>query len=303
MKSNPVRLLISGSDGQLGQSFRSLLSKSSDFVCHAFNKDELDITNSDSLNFALRNIKPDYFINCAAYTAVDKAESEPEKCFNINAEACLIISKALKNSNTKLLHFSSDYVYNQFNFFPLSEKNIIHPKGVYAKSKAAGENIILNSGIPALIFRTSWVYAPFGHNFVKTMIRLGSEKTELNVVNDQYGAPTYTYDLVNAVLHIIQSCQQNKNLFSHFPGIYNFSNEGIITWYDFANQIMFEYGLECKIHPILTSQYPTPASRPLWSVLSKHKIKKDFQPDIPHWLSSLRHCINEIKNQNANESV
>ncbi|MBK8346184.1 MAG: dTDP-4-dehydrorhamnose reductase [Saprospiraceae bacterium] len=290
-----LKIAILGSNGQLGQEFR-FISASYEFVHFDFySRQVLDIADADRLKNLLAEHHYDYIINCAAYTAVDKAESEAEACYAINAEACRNITNAIQDTETRLVHFSSDYVYHTYTGFPIREEDTTDPQGVYAQSKLEGEQIIRASGVPALIIRTSWVISSFGHNFVKTMLRLGSEKPSLNVVNDQYGAPTYARHLAQAVLDIITQVENNDELVPAFDDTYNYANEGIVTWYDIADRIMNEKVLPCVVHAIPTSDYPTPASRPHWSVLSKHKIKTTFDLEIPHWYLAVKECLAAIQ--------
>jgi dTDP-4-dehydrorhamnose reductase len=292
-----VKICVLGADGQLGQEFR-FLAPSYEFLSFSFfGRSTLDITDEAQLNAVFRSVDYDYVINCAAYTAVDKAESESDVCFAINTTACSNIVQALAGLNTRLIHFSSDYVYHTYNGFPLHENDMVSPKGVYARSKWEGEEIIRQSNVPALILRTSWVISSFGHNFVKTMLRMGAEKSSLSVVNDQYGAPTYARHLAQAVLDIITSVVSDEALQNKFCGTYNYANEGVVTWYDIANTIMKIAELSCDVKPIPTDDYPTPARRPRWSVMSKNKIKTTFSLEIPHWYSALKECVEAIQLQ------
>lgn len=262
-----------------------------------FGKSSLDIMDEAAVNAILIEGNFDYVINCAAYTAVDKAEIEIEKCYAINTYACGTIVNTLSGLKTRLIHFSSDYVYNTYSGFPLKENDLTSPEGVYAKSKLEGERVIRNSKVPTLILRTSWVISSFGNNFLKTMLRLGKEKSNISVVDDQFGAPTYARHLAQAVLEIITMVEADHNLDFAFNETYNFANEGFVSWYDIAGTIMKEEGLACKVNPIPTKEYPTPATRPSWSVMSKSKIKNTFSLEIPHWYKALQECIFSIKSQ------
>lgn len=291
---NKLRIAVLGSNGQLGQEFTHI-SPSYEYIhFDFFSKQSLDISDPDQINTKLSQVNYDYIINCAAYTAVDKAESDAENCYAINTVACQNIVNAIQGSNTKLVHFSSDYVYHTYNGFPITEDDSTQPRGVYAASKLEGEQIIRASGVPSLILRTSWVISSFGHNFVKTMLRLGQEKSSINVVCDQYGAPTYARHLAKAVLDIITDVESNPTKLEAFNDTYNYANEGIVTWYDIADRIMKEKEFSCVVRPIPTTDYPTPASRPSWSVLSKQKIKASFNVEIPHWYEALKECIKEM---------
>jgi len=290
-----IKILVLGANGQLGQEFRYLASENKDIDFVFFGRDEVDICSEDDVLRIIDENKPNFVINCAAYTAVDKAEAEVDQCFSINRDACATITNVLNGKDIKLVHFSSDYVYNSYTGFPIKEDDNKNPQSVYATSKLEGENIIRASEVPALIIRTSWVVSSFGHNFVKTMKKLGAEREQLNVVNDQYGAPTYARHLAKSVIDIIMKVTENPSLEPHFNDTYNYANEGLITWYDLASQVMKLAELSCKVSPIPTSAYPTPASRPLWSVMSKQKIKHHFGIVIPHWYTAVKECMQEMK--------
>lgn len=292
-----LKIAVLGAGGQMGQEFRYLAPSYEYCTFYFFDRKKADISDSQSIKNIIDTIKPDYLINCAAYTAVDKAETETKLCYEINTVSCKIITDAIKESQTKLVHFSTDYVYHIYHGFPLSETDETTPKSTYAKSKLEGEKIIRNAGVPALILRTSWVISSFGHNFAKTMMTLGKEKSTLNVVCDQYGAPTYARHLATSVLDIITLVEAQPEFLPSFNDTYNYANEGIITWYDIASQIMKEKNLSCTIRPIQTSGYPTAAVRPKWSVLSKHKIKEKFNLEIPHWYQALKECLEAIENE------
>ncbi len=295
MEIEKIKILVLGANGQLGQEFRYLASENKDIDFVFFGRDEVDICSEDDVLRIIDENKPNFVINCAAYTAVDKAEAEVDQCFSINRDACATITNVLNGKDIKLVHFSSDYVYNSYTGFPIKEDDNKNPQSVYATSKLEGENIIRASEVPALIIRTSWVVSSFGHNFVKTMKKLGAEREQLNVVNDQYGAPTYARHLAKSVIDIIMKVTENPSLEPHFNDTYNYANEGLITWYDLASQVMKLAELSCKVSPIPTSAYPTPASRPLWSVMSKQKIKHHFGIVIPHWYTAVKECMQEMK--------
>ncbi len=295
MEIEKIKILVLGANGQLGQEFRYLASENQVLDFKFFGRDEVDICSEGDVLRIIDENKPNFVINCAAYTAVDKAEAEVDQCFSINRDACATITNVLNGKDIKLVHFSSDYVYNSYTGFPIKEDDNKNPQSVYATSKLEGENIIRASEVPALIIRTSWVVSSFGHNFVKTMKKLGAEREQLNVVNDQYGAPTYARHLAKSVIDIIMKVTENPSLEPHFNDTYNYANEGLITWYDLASQVMKLAELSCKVSPIPTSAYPTPASRPLWSVMSKQKIKHHFGIVIPHWYTALQECMQEMK--------
>jgi dTDP-4-dehydrorhamnose reductase len=290
-----IKICILGAGGQLGQEFQYQANKYGWAEITFYDRNAIDITNRNDINQMIQRIDPEFIINCAAYTAVDKAERDVDKCMAINTDACRVLATAIQDTNIKLLHFSTDYVYNQFEGFPLLESDQNNPPNVYGKSKLAGELVLRNADANAMIIRTSWVVSPFGHNFVKTMIKLGKEKSEISVVNDQYGAPTYTLDLVDATMKIISSCVNDPEKALLWKDTYNFANEGVITWFDMATYIMFATNSSCLVNPIETHNYPTPATRPLWSVMSKHKLKKCYGIQIPHWRTALHDCIERCK--------
>jgi dTDP-4-dehydrorhamnose reductase len=294
-QSEKVKILVLGSNGQLGQTFQSLYIKNhwswARFVF--LTKSQLDISKPKDVKASIEAIKPDVIINCAAYTAVDKAESDVATCFEINTKSCQHITDAIVDTKIKLVHFSSDYVYHPTDEIPILEESATNPKGIYATSKLEGDKIILSSKVNALIIRTSWVISAFGHNFVKTMMRLGNEKNSLKVVNDQFGAPTYTHDLAMAVMDIIKTTLDIPDQEKDFNAIYNFSNEGFATWAAIAKLVMETANLDCEIIPITTSEYPTPATRPSWSVMSLDKIKNTYGLNIPMWQDAVVRCVNE----------
>jgi len=289
-----LKVAILGAGGQLGQEFQYLSQEIPEWRFSFFSSRVLNITNIDALKSKLGNGIFDYIINCAAYTAVDKAESEVEKCWLINAHACQYITDVLKDQKSKVIHFSSDYVYHNGETTPLTETSETRPQSVYAQSKLRGEEILRSSEVETLIIRTSWVISSYGHNFVKTMLRLGKERTEINVVNDQKGAPTYARDLAYTVLEIIKKTEKGTVEAGYFNQTYNYANLGETTWYEMAQYIMKYAQLDCNVHPIPTAQYPTPARRPLNSVMSLKKIQETYQIDIPTWNKALENCLKEI---------
>lgn len=278
-------LLITGANGQLGNEMRCIAD------CDNINSfiftdvEELDITNfSDICNFVEIH-KPDFIINCAAYTAVDKAEDDNDICAKINTLAVENLANAAKIANAKIIHVSTDYVYGGDATMPYIESDTTNPKSVYGKTKLDGE-IALANILPeqSITIRTSWLYSSYGRNFVKTMISLGKERESLNVVCDQRGTPTFARDLANAIMSIVKS-----NKFE--AGIYNYSNEGECSWYEFACEIFKLAKIDCKVNAITTDQYPTKAQRPAYSVLDKSKIKRVYGLEIPEWRESLKECI------------
>jgi dTDP-4-dehydrorhamnose reductase len=282
------RILVCGAKGQLGSSLKELAVKYPDFAFDFTDVEELDILDSDSLNLYVSKTNPFFIINCAAFTAVDKAESEREKAFHLNAEAVKNLLSAANHFNARLIHISTDYVFNGRNHLPYKENELTDPDSVYGLSKLKGEMFLADAS-NALIIRTSWLYSQYGHNFMKTVLRLGHEKDEIRIVYDQVGTPTFAGDLAEAILHIVKVTTDNSAAF--ISGVYHYSNEGVASWYDFAKEILELEGLKTHVLPIETYEYPLPAPRPQYSVLNKRKIKDTFGIVIPHWKDSLRKCI------------
>jgi dTDP-4-dehydrorhamnose reductase len=281
---------VTGANGQLGQELQVLAP---DFPRYRFiftTKEELDILHpvETAEYFSARSI--DYCINCAAYTAVDKAETEKENAFFINAYAVACIADICHKNKTQLIHISTDYVFDGTAHQPYKETGRTNPVSVYGKSKMHGEELALRNEPAAIIIRTSWLYSSFRNNFVKTMLRLMKEKESINVVNDQFGSPTYAADLAAAILHIIASGKSINN-----PGIYHYTDAGITTWYEFALAIKKLTGSNCIVNPITTAQYPTAAKRPAYSVLDTTKIKETFEVAVPVWKESLKRCLEQLK--------
>lgn len=278
-------ILITGANGQLGSEIKELKVHYPSFDFFFTDVDTLDLCNKEETEVFLNTHKPDYIVNCAAYTAVDKAEDESELCYKINRDAVGNLAGAA-SGKAKLIHISTDYVFDGKGNTPLKENDPTNPQSVYGKSKLDGEKILLEKAPDSIIIRTSWLYSAFGNNFVKTMLRLGKEKNQLKVVNDQIGTPTYAADLAQAILQIIEYSEK-ENIFP--AGIYHYSNEGICSWYDFCLKILEYANIQsCKVEPIPTSEYPTKATRPMYSVLDKTKIKKTFRFEIPQWEESLK---------------
>jgi dTDP-4-dehydrorhamnose reductase len=285
------RILITGANGQLGSELR-VLSGSYPFEFTFIDINELDLLNENAVSDYFRKNTFDFIINCAAYTAVDKAEAEQDICRKVNADAVGVIAKLAKDQGARLIHISTDYVFDgEFNQ-PIDEQAEPKPLSVYGVTKLEGEQHVLRTLSNAYIIRTSWVYSTFGKNFVKTIAGLAKTRPELTVVADQFGTPTYAKDLAVAIMHIVKSVADQK---ADQPGIYHFTNEGAISWYDFAVYINDHYGFNCKIKPIKTSEYKTAAVRPKFSVLDKTKIKKTFGIDIPYWSHSLKECLNTLE--------
>lgn len=283
------KIIVTGANGQLGMELQQLASSYSLFEFVFTTRQELSLDNPDVINNFIARHQPQYFINCAAYTAVDKAEAEKELAYKINAEAPGIIATACQKNNVQLIHISTDYVFNGMGKTPYKEDDATDPVNLYGDSKLEGEKKVMQFNPGSIIIRTAWVYSEFGKNFVKTMLRLMADKEQISVVSDQAGTPTYAADLAEAILHIISSQQWEA-------GIYHFSNEGNITWYDFAVAIKELSGSPCKVMPISTAQYPTPAKRPFYSVLDKTKIQQTFNIPVKDWKASLAICIEKIEN-------
>jgi len=280
------KVLVTGSNGQLGNSIRKLSPLYPGLEFTHIDIDDLDITNEAALLEFIRAGRPAVIINCAAYTAVDKAEQEKDKAFLINADAVKNLAALSRDMGIFLIHISTDYVFDGKASKPYMESDQPNPVSVYAKSKHQGEVNVIESGCRAMIFRTSWLYSEYGSNFVKTIKRLASEREELKVVSDQIGTPTYAGDLAKVVLEIMSNYPVPDK-----PEIYHYSNEGIISWYEFAKAIIDENHLNCRVLPIPTTEYPTPAVRPKYSVLSTDKIKQKFGIQIPRWDASLKVCL------------
>jgi dTDP-4-dehydrorhamnose reductase len=291
-----MKILVTGASGQLGSEIESL---SGEYPLLSFiytDISELDITNENDIDRFFTKEKPEIVINCAAYTAVDKAEEEQKQAGLINREAVSLLSFACKKHKAFLIHISTDYVFDGTNHKPYTENDPVNPSSVYGNTKMEGEGEILISGAKSIIIRTSWLYSSFGNNFVKSMIRLGKEKDELGIVADQVGTPTYAADLANTVLSIAAKTSIDKNAF--VSGVYHYSNEGVASWYDFTLAVFEIFGIQdCIVKPIKTVEYPTPAKRPAYSVLDKSKIKSTFNIEIPHWRESLKKCIEKLKTE------
>ena len=285
-----MNILVTGANGQLGCEMRRLGAVSPNNYIFT-DVAELDITNADAVMYVAKHYSIDAIINCAAYTNVDKAESDQETAELINATAVGNLARAMKEVGGTLFHVSTDYVFGSEGNTPRTEEMPLSPLGVYGLTKLHGEQAIEESGCKALIFRTAWLYSEFGNNFLKTMLRLTAERDQLNVVFDQVGTPTYAGDLALAIFSIIEAGVYPGN-----EGVYHFSNEGVCSWYDFAVEIAAAAGhTGCRINPCHSSEFPSPVTRPPYSVLDKTKIKKTFDIDIPHWRESMEYCIKRLK--------
>ena len=291
------KILVTGANGQLGMELQQLARGYPGFEFVFTTREQLPLDDLNAINQFISEHKPQYCINCAAYTAVDKAESEKEVAYRINAEAPGVMAAACKANNIQFLHVSTDYVFKGNGTSPYKEDDKTDPVNLYGDSKLEGEKMVMKHDPGAIIIRTAWVYSEFGKNFVKTMMRLMAEKEQIGVVSDQYGTPTYAADLAEAIMKIISTFE---NLTHHSPltthgGIYHFSNEGQISWYDFAVAIGELTFSSCKVNPITTPEFPTPAKRPAYSVLDKSKIRDTFNIPVKDWQTSLAVCIGKIK--------
>jgi len=281
-------ILVTGANGQLGKEIAYLETEYRSFRFLLTDIDDLDISNTGELSAYLKNHNPDYIINCAGYTAVDRAEDDPASAMKLNATAVKNIIEAITPTTCKLIHISTDYVLNGNGNISLDEESVPDPKSAYALSKYKGEQYALESD-SSIVIRTSWLYSSYGHNFVKTILRLSGEKESISVVNDQIGTPTYAADLAGTILKIISSIHKNPSF--DYGGIYNFSNAGSCSWFEFACKIKEIKGLSLDIKAVSTEEYPLPAHRPPFSVLDKNKIQKIFSISIPSWESSLERCL------------
>jgi dTDP-4-dehydrorhamnose reductase len=281
-------ILITGANGQLGNELKVV---SKNFYGYDFiftDLDNLDITSQNQTSEFIKKSKPDWIINCAAYNLVDKAETEPDQASLVNGIAVKNITEVIRGSECRFIHISSDYVYDGQSNVPYNEYSTANPLSAYGRSKLEGEKYaLLHQG--SMIIRTSWLYSSFGNNFVKTILRHATEKESLEVVFDQTGTPTYAADLAGAIMSIISGVIRNHIAMN--SGIYNYSNEGVCTWYDFACEIIKEAGLTCRVYPVLSKEYHQTAQRPAYSVMDKSKIKEKYGLSIPHWRTSLNKCI------------
>lgn len=281
-----IKVLVTGSNGQLGCELQLLARVHPEILFSFSDIDTLDLTNQQAVKDFFSGNEFDFCVNCAAYTAVDKAETEKGNAFKINAEAAGYLAEACRANKTILIHISTDFVFDGNSSKPYKEDDHVNPLSVYGASKLLGEKNVLSKYSHVVLIRTSWLYSSFGNNFMKTMTRLGKEREEISVVYDQVGTPTFAGDLAQVILKIVLIEKKNIPF-----GIYHYSNEGVCSWFDFASEIMKISGLDCKVKAIETKDYPTPAKRPAYSVLNKRKIKETFELEIPHWKDSLKKCI------------
>ena len=282
-----MKILITGAYGQLGNELKVLSENYPDWEFVFTDVDSLDITDEEQVKSYVTDSNFELVINCAAYTAVDKAESDFETARKVNALAPKLLAKYSKAVGAKYIHVSTDYVFAGDAHLPYKETDAVAPNGAYGKTKLEGEQNCQAENPETVIIRTAWLYSTFGNNFVKTMLRLGKEKEELGVVFDQVGSPTYAADLAGAILKVAESEK-------FVPGIYHYSNEGVASWYDFALAIFELSGVSCKVKPVLSENFPTPAKRPAYSVLNKAKIKGTYDLKVPYWRDSLKQCIGKL---------
>lgn len=282
-------ILITGANGQLGNEIRVASAQFPQFRFFFTDVTELDICNREAVHAYMAENHMDGIVNCAAYTAVDKAEDDAETCYRINRDAVKNLAEAAREYKLDIIHVSTDYVFDGKSYLPYTEVMPVNPSSVYGKSKLEGERILMEICPEAVIVRTSWLYSSFGNNFVKTMLRLGQERDKLNVIFDQVGTPTYAADLAVALLSILAAGKPAA-------GIYHYSNEGVCSWYDFTRSIHRLAGISCDLVPIESKEYPVRTPRPHFSVLNKAKIKQTYGIEIPHWEDSLEKCIRLLVN-------
>ena len=290
-----MNILVIGASGQLGQELRVVAEGSAQHYTFA-SRSELDVTDQLAIRHFVQDHHIDTIINCSAYTAVDRAEDEPEEADRINHQAVAALAALAKAQGLYLIHISTDYVFAGDSHRPITEEETPRPQSVYGRTKLLGEDAIRRAGCRALILRTSWLYSTYGANFLKTMCRLMQERQELSIVFDQIGTPTYARDLAR---FIVSYLEQDKG--TRQEGTYHFSDEGVASWYDFAEAIRHRMGYSCQLHPIRSEQYPTKATRPSYSVLDKAKLKRDFGITLPHWQTSLEDCLKQLTSTETNE--
>lgn len=285
-------ILVTGANGQLGQSIGSISNEYPQFDFQFVTRDSVSIDNAAEVDAAFTKVQPNYCINAAAYTAVDKAENDEEGAVAINGTAVGILADASKKAGVRFIHVSTDYVFDGLSETPYKEDHDTDPVNIYGASKLAGENLALKKNEQSIIIRTAWVYSEFGNNFVKTMLRLMKDRKEIGVVADQVGAPTYATDLARGILDIIEKTSGNQLAWT--PGLYHYSNRGRISWFDFAESIKVKTKQSCKVNAITTSEFPTPAKRPAFSLLDTSKIRQTYRLEIPQWEESLDLCLGKL---------
>lgn len=283
-----MKILVTGAHGQLGRSLQKEFAADKDIEAIYTDAEELDITNAEAVDRFLQENPVDIVVNCAAYTAVDKAESDNLKAAAINSGAVGNLGQSAAKHGVRVIHISTDYVFSGENFRPYEENDEPYPQSIYGRTKLEGEGLLTSFCNDTMIIRTAWLYSEFGNNFVKTMLRLAGERDEISVVSDQIGSPTYAGDLAKAIHSVIKSDKW-------VPGIYHFTDEGVASWYDFTKAIFEIAGKKTLVKPIRTSEYPSPAKRPQYSVLSKNKIKTNYGIEIPYWRDSLKECLEKLE--------
>jgi dTDP-4-dehydrorhamnose reductase len=285
-------ILVTGYKGQLGQKVKEVFDTFSDVNVVYTDVEELDITSRRSAETIFQKVNPDVVINCSAYTAVDKAETEKETALKVNQKGPLVLAEKCMQYEAFLIHVSTDYVFSGEGFMPYQENEPTKPVNFYGETKVLGEEAIQQTYNDFVIIRTAWLYSEHGNNFVKTMLKLGKERQKIGVIDDQVGSPTYAGDLAEAIREIVKHKLENKPF---ARGIYHFANEGACSWFDFALKIQELAGNDVAVNPIPTTDYPTPAKRPHYSLLNKRKIKSEFHISIPHWEKSLKHCLEILR--------
>lgn len=289
-----MKILVTGANGQLGKELQNVLEDKMPGLTFYTDIDTLDLTDQRAVEKFILDNDITHIINCAAYTNVDKAEEEKMLCHSVNVNAVKNLALAADKNGSKIIHISTDYVFDGKGFRPYKESDKVNPISQYGTTKRAGETALIALSPDCIIIRTAWLYSPYGKNFVKTMINLGREKKELRVVCDQIGSPTYALELANAIYAILTAHQW-------VPGVYHFTGEGVCSWYDFSKAIHRFAGItSCEVKPIPTEDYPTLATRPFYSVLDRSRIKATYDINIPHWVESLVHCIERIKKEEQN---
>jgi len=299
MKQKKMKVLIIGNEGQLGTTLVKLSATESfaEFISTSLN--DLDVTKSENVEKYLKEHKPDYIVNCTAYTAVVNAEFEQEPAYLVNARGPENIGKSASKIGARVIHISTDYVFDGKSNTPLTPEMEAVPQSIYGKTKLEGEQLLTKEDPNSIIIRTSWLYSPYGQNFFKTILSLGSKQDQVDVVYDQVGSPTYAYDLAVAIIHILR--ETNKDIAFFKPGIYHYSNEGVCSWFDFAKMIYRYANIGCYVNPVRTDSIKSMVHRPAYSVLDKTNFKKQFKIDIPYWIDSLENCIKLI--QEINEDI
>ena len=287
-------ILVTGAQGQVGRELQLLAEEFPDWDWHFRSREELDLTERNALDDFFAAYEPDYCLNCAAYTAVDLAEEQPERAFAVNVLGVRSLAEACAEHHCFLIHLSTDYVYHGSQTAPFRETDPTHPRGVYARTKLEGEQMALQVNRHTMVIRTSWLYAPFGKNFVRTMLRMAAEGKSLRVVDDQIGSPTYALDLARLMLTVVERIDRDEIHYRDCCGVFNYSNAGSTTWYGFAEAIFALRQMQPELKPIPTSEYPTPAERPPNSLLDKSKITALLGLEIPDWKESLAHCLQRI---------